>query len=109
MMNWHGVAMFAALPLVGCDQVSEIEAFAKCTERTEIEIPAARGLTDRNFSEQIKGLGKTDPKGNFKFAVVKRDGSLLLTCSGNLTSRRIDEVSFEGAVTRPANADYWSY
>ena len=108
-MRWYLLSVFTGIALSACGQVSELEAFVECTEKLESVLPAAKGLSDQNFSEDIGGIGETKTNGDFNFVVPATNGSVLWTCRGNLKSRRIDEVSFEGVVKKPSNAEYWSY
>ena len=108
-MRLHRFSVSAAFLLPACTQVTEIEAFVACTERLETVIPNAKGLPEKDFSGDLEGVGSTGSDGNFKFIVPTTDRSMRWACNGNLKSRRIDEVSYDGVVKRPAHNEHWSY
>ena len=94
--------------LAGCDLYSQLDVFVACTERLESVSPSAKGLFSKDFPE-IDGFGQPDAGGEFKFDVSATNSSKAWTCAGNSKSRRIREVSYDGVVEKPSNAEYWSY
>ncbi|MCP5397251.1 MAG: hypothetical protein H6918_11065 [Sphingomonadaceae bacterium] len=98
-----------ALSVSGCSVVTEIATFASCLEQIEAVFPQASGLSEEEFSGDVLGIGQVDSAGNFDYSVLDAEGGTYVGCKGNLESRRIFEVTFEGETASPVNSGNWSY